>query len=991
MLGRISRRLLSQFLTETSAASSPGGPHSRLALTWHQSRQIARCCVCASTCDRMRGEPLRAIDSFGYSAAAYNAAKALLLRKYGGERRRIAIYLEEIEAMRPVRHGKAKDLEQFSELLAVAVVNLEDAGRAAELGAGSFYTTLLRKLDEQIVVRYHRWRYDRSLAESVHGLLEFCTLEADFLITASETVSGFGTSGRSDYSRTGRDYRSEQPRTLVTSSQPQSQCASCGGQHRAWQCVAFKALSPNKRWKLAKEKGLCYRCLDTGHSGQDCSWGRECGIGGCTKVHHRLLHGLNKQASPPARSSSDSQQQQSAASASEEDESRTTLSTASTATPAVAMRTVPVLLKHNGAELRVNALLDDASTNSYVSSHVASELGLAGEQEDLTVKVLSGRTEVFRTTSVSLNLSSIDCRMCMTMHAYTADSVIGTSGTVNWQYKKQQWAHLLNFPFLALEKRRQIDVLVGLDCAELHRSLQEIQGGPGKPTARLTPLGWTCVGRVNRSKATNPVTLLAEAVPLDVGDSFAQLWQLEQYNRAEPQQAILSAQEKEVVHATKQSLQLVDGRYEVGIPWCDGPPTLPDNFPQAMKRLRSTEMRLARDSDAAAAYSSIIKSYVDKGYVREVAKDELKPGQQWFLPHFAILRPDKATTKTRIVFDASAKYEGTSLNDTMLPGPKLQRQLPSVLTRFRQKPVAIVCDIAEMYLRIGLRPEDRQYHRFLWRDLDDTAAPRVYEFQRLVFGANASPFLAQFVSHEHARAHQQQYPLAAETMLASTYMDDSMDSAMDDVEGVLLYEQLSECLQGADMRARKWLSNSKVVMEKVPKEDRASQIDLDSPQLPSIKTLGLLWSATTDTFAFKPTAPGQQRITKCSFLSATASVFDPLGLVSPFIMKSRMLVQDMWLPGMDWDDPLPDELNQRVTGWYTDLAALSRLSIQRCLQEVNAGNPVSKQIHVFADASEGAYGAVSYLRCTYEDGHVSTAIIASRSRVAPTVTVQFPG
>ena len=107
--------------------------------------------------------------------------------------------------------------------------------------------------------------------------------------------------------------------------------------------------------------------------------------------------------------------------------------------------------------------------------------------------------------------------------------------------------------------------------------------------------------------------------------------------QAEPQQAILSPQEKEVVHTTKQWLQLVDGHCEIGIPWCDGPPTLPDNFPQAMRRLRSTEMRLARDSDAAAAYSSIIKSYVDKGYVRDVAKYELKPGQQWFLPHFAIL------------------------------------------------------------------------------------------------------------------------------------------------------------------------------------------------------------------------------------------------------------------------------------------------------------------------------------------------------------------
>ena len=111
---------------------------------------------------------------------------------------------------------------------------------------------------------------------------------------------------------------------------------------------------------------------------------------------------------------------------------------------------------------------------------------------------------------------------------------------------------------------------------------------------------------------------------------------------------------------------------------------------------------------------------------------------------------DKATTKVRPVFDASAKMNGTSLNSMISTGPKLQRELPAVLLRFRRNTIALVCDIAEMYLRIELAPDDRPFHRFLWRGQDAAGEPEVYEFQRVVFGVNASPFIAQHVSRVNA-------------------------------------------------------------------------------------------------------------------------------------------------------------------------------------------------------------------------------------------------
>ena len=171
------------------------------------------------------------------------------------------------------------------------------------------------------------------------------------------------------------------------------------------------------------------------------------------------------------------------------------------------------------------------------------------------------------------------------------------------------------------------------------------------------------------------------------------------------------------------------------------------------------------------------------------------------MPYFPVVRPDRTTTKTRIVFDASAKFEGVSLNDAIYQGPKLQRELTDVLLRFRRHPVALMCDIAEMYLRIEVAPKDRPYQRFLWRTLNQERAPDEYEFNRVVFGVNSSPFQPQFVAQTHAEKHKDEFPMAAETVLKSTYMDDSMDSVVDESQGIKLYEESNQLWSKAGMQA----------------------------------------------------------------------------------------------------------------------------------------------------------------------------------------------
>ena len=112
------------------------------------------------------------------------------------------------------------------------------------------------------------------------------------------------------------------------------------------------------------------------------------------------------------------------------------------------------------------------------------------------------------------------------------------------------------------------------------------------------------------------------------------------------------------------------------------------------------------------------------------------------------------------VYDSAARYGGVSLNDNMLPGPKLQQDVFDAQLRFRSNPVALVSDLTEMFSQVTMAKQDRRYHRFLWRGLDLSRPSEVYEAMRFMFGDRASPYLAQYVVRQHGEDNRDDYPLA---------------------------------------------------------------------------------------------------------------------------------------------------------------------------------------------------------------------------------------
>ncbi|KAJ8049534.1 hypothetical protein HOLleu_02319 [Holothuria leucospilota] len=299
-----------------------------------------------------------------------------------------------------------------------------------------------------------------------------------------------------------------------------------------------------------------------------------------------------------------------------------------------------------------------------------------------------------------------------------------------------------------------------------------------------------------------------------------------------------------------------------------------------------------------------------------------------------VVRKDRESTKVRVVYDTASKCEGVSLNDVIYNGPKLQNDLFDVLIGIRRRPIALICDISEMYLQIQLAKEDRTMFRFMWRDPVETVESKIYEFNRVVFGLNVAPFISQIVTQENARKHKEEYPCAAEAVLKSTYMDDTMVSVENIEKAVKLYHELRELWGQAGMEAKKWLSSSKQVMEQIPQELRVKEVNLTENELPSVSTLGLSWAAEQDHFKFKTSAVREvhkEELTKRLVLSKISTVFDPLGFLSPFVIQGKILLQEIWVSGISWDEVVGGELQDKVGDWIRDLENLSDIRVNRCL------------------------------------------------------------
>ena len=130
-------------------------------------------------------------------------------------------------------------------------------------------------------------------------------------------------------------------------------------------------------------------------------------------------------------------------------------------------------------------------------------------------------------------------------------------------------------------------------------------------------------------------------------------------------------------------------------------------------------------------------------------------------------------------------------------------------------------------------------------------------------------------------------------------------------------------------------------------------------------------------------------VNKRSILKVSAKIFDPLGLLSPLVIKLKVLFQTLCTESVDWDEPLKGRALEQWNRFMEETKALKQIQIPRCYS-LSSSSPIKVQLHGFSDASEQAFAAAIYLRAEYSDGTVTTRLVAAKTRVAPMKKQSIP-
>ncbi|GFS50888.1 DUF1758 domain-containing protein [Trichonephila clavipes] len=427
-----------------------------------------------------------------------------------------------------------------------------------------------------------------------------------------------------------------------------------------------------------------------------------------------------------------------------------------------------------------------------------------------------------------------------------------------------------------------------------------------------TSLGWSLQGKCDEQSDCTSVHLVHSEEEW-ISTELRRFWQIESLGILDKGSMTLGNGDEEMLSEFDKSVNFVDGRYRVNLPWKPGMrEALQNNKTVARKRFEGLVRRFKCDHKLFCEYKDVIDDYV-----REV------------------IRSDKTTSRIRIVFDGSAHEDGqSSLNQSLYTGPNLHPNILELLLCFRKSPVAFTADVKSAFLQIELDFRDRDFTRFFWTD-NLNNEPYVLNFTRVLFGLRPSPYLLAATLKHHFKKYREQYPHTFELLNSSIYVDDLI-CGQNDVPDAL--RTTLECLQifsDAGMLLRKWRSNSKQLnllwqQEGVKTESsETSAIDLRPPT----KVLGLAWDPENDLIYFDPkdlmkfmSRRGESRR---FILSVVGRIFDPIGILGPFVIKLKCLLQELWTLGVEWDSELPPKLRHKWQQWSSEAEGLTEIKIPR--------------------------------------------------------------
>ena len=395
-----------------------------------------------------------------------------------------------------------------------------------------------------------------------------------------------------------------------------------------------------------------------------------------------------------------------------------------------------------------------------------------------------------------------------------------------------------------------------------------------------------------------------------------------------------------------------DGRYEVNVPWVPGANLNKTNEVQSRKRLQNLERKLTKNENLKQGYEKIIEDQL-KGEIIEKVPEKATGERIYYMPHKPVVREDAATTKIRMVFDASAQPDpgSNSINDCMYKGLAIQPQLWDILIRARMSPYILPGDIEKAFLQVGIKTEDRDAFRCLFTM---NGKEEQLRFQRVPFGTEASSFmLGATLMYHYGQYDSPELDDTLNMLRENTYVHNLMGTGWN-YESLQKFKiQSTAILADARFPVHKW-------------ESTLPELESEKMKNPSA-VLGLCWDKQKDTLEIEINKTLEKiPVTKATMLSQLSRVYDPLGIVSPTLVEGKRLYREACDEMKSWNTELPEPL---ATGYLKWVEQLKNVKVPRSLiKEIRKVKGIN--LHIFADASAIACSSVTIALIQHGTGTV---------------------
>ncbi|KAG1714704.1 hypothetical protein GQR58_000941 [Nymphon striatum] len=902
----------------------------------------------------------------------YQQARSILQERFGNKYLVTERVMQDLKCSKPVR--TPFEIQSLADKLRNASLILNKLNTEPEINSQSSLIQILSRMPQFVQIKWKTLALENKRSKGVYPNFEdFVKFVADIAEEINDPVYGQLDSRRypqKDNIRatTNVTATSKTPPIISvdsTVSKCDEPCVMCNGVHKLWHCADFKKKSPQERLDLVKFYNLCHNCLSSFHKTDKCGKKSICFVKGCGKKHTMYIHVNDNSDSLISRTPISNNTNVS-------DISNTELC------GNICMPIVKVCVNDN---THAYALLDTASSNSFCTKRLKGMLNVSGISEYINLSTMN-MTNSIKSEVIQLKLSSEEGESLKMGRVFVIDNI----PVQNVKFNVDNLNHLKELDLHIYQSGKiQVDILIGQDYAEALMPLEVRRGSRHEPFAVRTMFGWCMNGnlstqKVNRRVISNFILRNKDNIIEDLG----KLWELENDSF---DKISWSEEDKRVIELWEREIKVSEGHFVLPIPFRDKNETIPNNFIVAKFRLDALMKKLCR-KNILDKYTEEIKMLINNGYAEVIPLEEVdNQNRIWYLPHHAVIN-DKKPGKLRIVFDCASKYKDKSLNDRCMQGPNLTNNLLDVLLRFRQYQYAVQADVKAMYHQIKVPIEDKDVLRFLWYNGHSLVH---YRMTSHLFGGVWCSSVATYALRRTvklASMNSKVDPFIDKVINDSFYVDDCLVSSATEALAIKVTKETPKVLKTGGFKLTKFVSNHETLLLNIPEGDRSNLIKEFGSESEG-KVLGIKWNILSDCFGFQIARSEPKMLSRRVMLSVVSSMFDPLGLVNPILISSKLLLQEATRRKLSWDETIPRDIELSWKSWLDDVEEVKQLKIARCFKPMLCAEGVV-ELHHFCDSSSEAYGSCSYLRCIDKTGRISVHLIMSKCRVAPIRSPTLP-